>query len=76
VTEFLNDRPNISLIKQPGNSLDLHTGINNNMKGCKRKITRLWVTQMDNFHYLKNMVELIVRRLQKVIEKDGGVTKY
>jgi hypothetical protein len=30
---------------------------------------------MHNCHYLKNLVESMPRKLQQVIQKDGGVTK-
>jgi hypothetical protein len=42
----------------------------------KREITRLWVTKIDDCQYLKNLVESMPRRLQQVIENEGGVTKY
>ena len=34
------------------------------------------VLRMDNIQYLKNMVELMPRRLQAVIDGNGNLTKY
>jgi hypothetical protein len=46
------------------------------MEEWKRETTRLWVTKVDDSQYLKNLVELMPRRLQQVIEKDSGVNKH
>lgn len=42
----------------------------------QREITELWVLRMDNIQYLKNLVELMPRRLQAVIDGNGNLTKY
>ena len=34
------------------------------------------VLRMDNFQYLKNLVESMPRRLQAVIDGNGNLTKY
>jgi hypothetical protein len=31
---------------------------------------------MDDLQYLRNLIESMLRRLQKMIEQDGGMPKY
>ncbi len=90
VTQWFKERPNIKLIKWPGNSPDLNPNENvwawmklqlretscTNMKEWKEEIVKLWVTRMSDSDYLKKLVESMPRRLAEVIEKDGATTGY
>ena len=90
VTAWFKDRPNIQLIRWPGNSPDLNPIENvwawmkrrlrdipcTNMKQWREEITRLWVIKMADSQYLRNLVESMPRRLNEVIEREGATTKY
>jgi transposase len=90
VTQWFKERPNIKLIKWPGNSPDLNPIENvwawmklqlketscTNMKELKEEIVKLWVTRVSDSDYLKKLVESMPKRLAEVIEKDGATTGY
>lgn len=90
VTAWFKDRPNIQLIRWPGNSPDLNPIENvwawmkrrlrdipcTNMKQWREEITRLWVIKMADSQYLRNLVESMPRRLNEVIEREGATTGY
>lgn len=91
VTAWFTARPNITLIKWPGNSPDLNPIENcwswmknqlsestsaTSLETWKREILQLWVTRMDDSQYLRSLVDSMPRRMQEVIEKAGGMTKY
>ena len=92
VTAWFQDRPHITLIKWPGNSPDLNPIENawdwmkdrlaentpraSSVEELKRQVAELWTLRMGNSAYLRNLVESMPRRLQDVIERDGGMTKY
>jgi hypothetical protein len=46
-----------------------------NMDQWKKEIVTLWVIKMHDSQYLRILIESM-QRLQKVIEQDGGMTKY
>jgi hypothetical protein len=48
------------------------------MEDWKMSITELWTIKMaeSNYVYLKKVVEIMLRRLLEVIEREGGCTKY
>ena len=51
-------------------------------KNCKNmdewitEIKRLWYKKMKDVQYLKDLVEGMPRRLEEVIERQGGISKY
>jgi hypothetical protein len=90
VTQWFNERPNIILIKWPGNSPDLNPIENvwswmkaklrdstaKNMEEWRREITELWTLRMSDGDYLRNLVASMPKRLAEVTEKDGWTTHY
>ena len=91
VKKWFDDHPAITLIKWPGNSPDLNPIENmwiwmknqlkessrcTNLQELRQEILKLWAEKMNNIQYLRNLVESMPRRLQDVIERDGGCTKY
>jgi transposase len=90
VMKWFQDRPHITLIKWPGNSPDLNpienvwSWMKNQLasKNCKNmdewitEIKRLWYKKMKDVQYLKDLVEGMPRRLEEVIERQGGISKY
>jgi hypothetical protein len=46
------------------------------MDQWKQAIVDLWDLKMADADYLKNPVEFVPRRLQDVIQRQGGRTKY
>jgi hypothetical protein len=90
VTQWFNERPNIILIKWPGNSPDLNPIKNvwrwmkaklrdstaKNMEEWRREITELWTLRMSDGDYLQKLVASMPNRLAEVIEKDGWTTHY
>jgi hypothetical protein len=91
VSNWFKGKPNIQLIKWPGNSLDLNPIENvwslmkmqlqedthpTNLQALKEEITRLWVLKMADSQVLRNMVESMPDRLQEVIQWGGNTTKY
>jgi hypothetical protein len=83
-------RPNITLIRWPGNSPDLNPIENvwswmkrqlkeapcTNLEELKREILKLWCQKMDDCEYLRHLVESLPRRLEEVIQREGAMTKY
>ena len=41
-----------------------------------RNLAKVWTEKMDDLQYLHNLVESMPRRLQDVLERDVGYTKY
>jgi hypothetical protein len=90
VTKWFQERPHITLIKWPGNSLDLNPienvwswmkdqlqgSTSRNMVEWRAEITRLWTEKMENSEYLKKLVERMPRRIQEVINREENATKY
>lgn len=90
VTRWFEARPNISLIRWPGNSPDLNPIENvwswmkrqlkevpcTNLVELKQEILKLWCQKMDDCEYLRHLVESMPRRLEEVIQREGGMTKY
>jgi hypothetical protein len=86
VKDWFAGKPNIELIKWPGTSPDLNPIKNvwawikvqlknsspTNLEQLKEEILKLWVIRMEDFAYLKNLVEAIPWRLQEVIEQGGN----
>ena len=84
------DRPNVQLIKWPGNSpglnpienawswmkMRLNESSATNIEEWKQDITRLWVTKMSENDYLQSLVTSMPRRMQEVLEKEGSMTHY
>jgi hypothetical protein len=40
------------------------------------EIKRLWTNRIEDFDFLKKLVESLPRRLAEVIEREGACTKY
>ena len=91
VTKWFADRPNIQLIKWPGNSPDLNPIENvwswmksqlyeetncTNMEQWKQAIMRLWTVRMADSDYLRGLVESMPRRMQEVIKREENMIKY
>jgi len=90
VTRWFEARPNITLIRWPGNSPDLNPIENvwswmkrqlkeapcTNLEQLKREILELWCQKMEDCEYLRNLVESMPRRLEEVIQREGAMTKY
>ncbi len=90
VKDWFAGKPNIELIKWPGNSPDFNPIENvwawikvqlkstspTNLEQLKEEILKLWVIRMEDSAYLKNLVESMPRRLQEVIERGGNITHY
>ena len=90
ITKWFLERPQINLIKWPGNSPDLNPIENywtwmkvqlkeencTSIPKLEQSIKRLWTERMSDSAYLKSLVESMPRRLEDVIERDGGMTKY
>ena len=47
-----------------------------NLLELRQEIIKLWTEKMEDIQYLRNLVNSMPRRLQDVIERDGGCTKY
>jgi transposase len=83
-------KPNIELIKWPGNSPDpnpienvcawkkvqLKSTSPSNIEQLKEEILKLRVIKMKDSAYLKNLVESMPWRLQEVIERGGNIIHY
>ncbi len=83
VTKWFAYRPHITLIKWPGNSLDLNPIENvwswmklqqKNSTCCTMdewiaEIKRLWIIKMDDSEYLKKLVDSMPRKLEEVIAR-------
>ena len=52
-----------------------HQGATQDVGVHPQDIIRLWVTRMDD-SYLKALVESMLRRMAKVLEREGAMTKY
>jgi hypothetical protein len=90
VMKWFKERPNITLIKWPGNSPDLNpienilSWMKNQLKAttCNSvdqwilEIKRLLTIRMEDSDYLKKLVESMPRRLAEVIERKSASTKY
>ncbi len=76
-------KPNIELIKWPGNRPDINPFENvwawmntqlkstspTNLEQLKKKILKLWVIRMEDTAYLKNLVKSMSQILQEVTER-------
>ena len=47
-----------------------------NIEELKGEMVRLWTTRMSDSDYLRNLVDLMPRRLQEVIDSGGASTRY
>jgi hypothetical protein len=78
VIKWFNERPHISSSTaqtsiQLGKIKDASCS---SMDQWKQAIVDLWDLKMADADYLKNPVEFVPRRLQDVIQRQGGSTKY
>ncbi len=83
-------QPQIQLIRWPGNSPDLNpietvwawmkrqlSGHNcTNMDQWKAAILLVWLQRTAETDFLHNLVESMPARIQEVIDRDGGMTRY
>ena len=47
-----------------------------NMDQWKAAILLVWLQRTQEVDFLKNLVESMPARIQEVIDRDGGMTKY
>ena len=47
-----------------------------NLEELKQEILKLWCLKMNDCKYLRQLVESMPRRLEEVIQREGGMTKY
>ena len=90
VKTWFQNHPEIQLMDWPGNSPDLNpiencwAWMKNKMKEknpadleeMREGIKDLWKNRMEDGVYLRKLVESMPRRMAKVIEMDGQMTKY
>ena len=90
VSAWFADRPLIQLIKWPGNSPHLNPIETvwawmkkqladhqcTNMQQWKAAILQVWVQRTQEVEFLQNLVRSMPARIQEVIDRDGGMTRY
>ncbi len=90
VSECFRERPDIQLVKWPGNSPDLNPIETvwswmkmklrdhncTNLQQWKVAIMEVWLLRTQECAFLQNLVTSMPARMQEVIEQEGNMTKY